>query len=468
MSLDLISIVSQFNLKMNEPRGKNKTYEFESFRLDAAHLLLYQNGAEILVAPKVVETLLALVERGGEVLSKNELMEIVWADSIVEEGNLFQNLYLLRKILGAGENGKPLIETLRRRGYRFNGDVSRVENSAAAKNRFIASEITTDGYRIQASKPANAYQAYQLSRIHYHQITPTDVIKSRALLEEAVRLDANYAPAYAALAEQSVTEAIIGLHTPAESFAKAKDAIRKASDLNANSAEFYAAAGFVDLVCDWNFAEAERNLRQALEINSHCAAANNYLGQVFMFQRLPDEAEIYLQRSAEIEPMGLYNRNILTIAYFLARKYEKVIEECENTLVVYPQFIIAAQMRCWALEQTGRAAEAVREYEKILNEPHGAFAHRWIGFAYALAGRREKALETAACLVAESREHYVSPVHLAMLHSGLFEADKVCFYLEEAFEKRDPWMLWLAADPRFDNLRDEPRFADLMRRMNFE
>jgi DNA-binding winged helix-turn-helix (wHTH) protein len=69
-------------------------YEFENFRLDAAHLMLYQNEREISLAPKVIETLLALVERRGEVLGKDELMKLVWTDSIVEEGNLTQNLYL--------------------------------------------------------------------------------------------------------------------------------------------------------------------------------------------------------------------------------------------------------------------------------------------------------------------------------------------------------------------------------------
>jgi Tol biopolymer transport system component/DNA-binding winged helix-turn-helix (wHTH) protein len=113
---------------------RHKTiYEFEKFRLDAGNLMLYQDEREISLAPKVIETLLALVERRGEILGKDELMELVWADSIVEESNLSQNLYLLRKTLGEGKNGKPLIETFRRRGYRFNGEVEIIEQKNAAK-----------------------------------------------------------------------------------------------------------------------------------------------------------------------------------------------------------------------------------------------------------------------------------------------------------------------------------------------
>ena len=100
-----------------------KIYEFEKFRLDTVHLMLYCGSEEIPLAPKAVETLLVLVERRGEILSKDELMETIWTDSIVEESNLAKYLHVLRNTLGNSQDGKPFIETFRRRGYRFNGDV---------------------------------------------------------------------------------------------------------------------------------------------------------------------------------------------------------------------------------------------------------------------------------------------------------------------------------------------------------
>lgn len=125
MSLDLDLIYSQFNFKMNKS-NRHKIYGFEKFRLDTVHLMLYQGDREISLAPKAVETLLALIARRGEILSKDELMETIWTDTIVEEGNLAQYLHVLRKTLGNQENGKPFIETFRRRGYRFNGEVSEI------------------------------------------------------------------------------------------------------------------------------------------------------------------------------------------------------------------------------------------------------------------------------------------------------------------------------------------------------
>ncbi|MBA3694671.1 MAG: transcriptional regulator, partial [Acidobacteria bacterium] len=128
MSLELKSNNHQNNLKEVKPHS-SVIYEFEDFRLDTAHLMLSRNGEEISLTPKVVETLLALVERSGEIVSKDELMDRLWANAFVEESNLVQNIYVLRKTLGETTGGKPLIETLRRRGYRFNGELK--ENKQA-------------------------------------------------------------------------------------------------------------------------------------------------------------------------------------------------------------------------------------------------------------------------------------------------------------------------------------------------
>lgn len=132
MSLDLTLIYPQFNFEMNKPSDQN-IYEFENFRLDASHLMLFKDDCEIPLAPKVVETLLVLVESGGEVVGKDDIMQKVWGDSFVEESNLSQNLHRLRKILGSTKDGRPFIETLRRRGYRFVPDVRIIELKKAGK-----------------------------------------------------------------------------------------------------------------------------------------------------------------------------------------------------------------------------------------------------------------------------------------------------------------------------------------------
>ena len=122
------------------PNSKQRIYEFEGFRLDASHAMLYQGSLEIALPPKAIATLTALVARHGEILSKDELMEVIWADSIVEESNLSQYLHLLRKTLGTTDKG-PFIETLRRRGYRFNPAIHVVENPSKPTPAMVQSVI---------------------------------------------------------------------------------------------------------------------------------------------------------------------------------------------------------------------------------------------------------------------------------------------------------------------------------------
>ncbi len=129
MSLDLTLKNREFNFNVSDA-PENKVFEFGEFRLDAAHKLLYRGGTQVSLTPKAVETLAALVESRGEVISKDELMEKIWAGTIVEESNLAQYLHVLRKTLGNTDDGKPYIETLKRRGYRFNGAVRVVKNES--------------------------------------------------------------------------------------------------------------------------------------------------------------------------------------------------------------------------------------------------------------------------------------------------------------------------------------------------
>lgn len=146
MSLDLTLKNLEFNFKVANS-NQIRFYDFDEFRLDAAHKILYRGGEQISLTPKAVETLLALVERQGEVVSKDELMRKIWADTIVEESNLAQYLHVLRKVLGNRQSdGKPLIETLKRRGYRFNGTAVAAETA----NNFSASTEAGGEPKIEA------------------------------------------------------------------------------------------------------------------------------------------------------------------------------------------------------------------------------------------------------------------------------------------------------------------------------
>src|SRR5687767_4086102 len=126
MSLNLDFISTEFNLKVVS-NSDSKAYLFEGYRLDVQRRMLYRGEREVVLPPKAIETLIALVDLRGEIVSKSDLMKIIWADTIVEESNLDHYLHVLRKTLGQTSDGRSFIETLRRRGYRFASDVRVIE-----------------------------------------------------------------------------------------------------------------------------------------------------------------------------------------------------------------------------------------------------------------------------------------------------------------------------------------------------
>ena len=109
---------------MEAKPNSHTIYDFGEFRLDSSELMLYRADEEVSLPPKAVETLLALIEHRGQIVSKDQLMEAIWSDAVVEESNLSRYIHVLRSTLGEQADGRPFIETFRRRGYRFNSEVS--------------------------------------------------------------------------------------------------------------------------------------------------------------------------------------------------------------------------------------------------------------------------------------------------------------------------------------------------------
>jgi DNA-binding winged helix-turn-helix (wHTH) protein len=157
MSLNLSLVFPEFRLRVDKS-SRHKVYTFGDFRLDGGDRMLYRDGEMVPLAPKAVETLLALVDRSGQIVSKDELLETVWPDTTVEESNLFLYLSLLRKALGPRADGKPWIETLRRRGYKFTGEVRVEGRGPEGEYRFHAADELAELTRWE-KEPSSAASA---------------------------------------------------------------------------------------------------------------------------------------------------------------------------------------------------------------------------------------------------------------------------------------------------------------------
>jgi len=178
-------------LEVNSNQQKLRVYEFGPFRLDGAERTLTREGEPVRLSPKLIETLLVLVERNGHIVEKDELMEAVWPGTFVEESNLSSNVSLLRKALGDGENGKPYIETIPRRGYRFVAEVREWTGDEAALiiRRRTTARITTREELEDAELPDPLSPALlETQAKHSLSISAPETLAVSALMSRQVRV----------------------------------------------------------------------------------------------------------------------------------------------------------------------------------------------------------------------------------------------------------------------------------------
>ena len=175
MSLNLDFISSEFNLSVGSS-SESKAYLFEGYRLDAQRKMLYRGEHEVVLPPKAIETLIALIEFRGEIVSKGDLMKIIWVDTIVEESNLDHYLHVLRKTLGQKNDGQPFIETLRRRGYRFTPHVQVIEAPNGNGTRVTAADSNpaqfTDRHESLTGSPGFAVESSALNVVKPSRFSP--------------------------------------------------------------------------------------------------------------------------------------------------------------------------------------------------------------------------------------------------------------------------------------------------------
>ncbi len=455
-------------------RENNEIYEFGNYRLDVGdHLLERLDGSPVAAIPeKAFQTLIHLVRNQGRLVTKDELFDAVWPDAIVEENNLGKAIHAIRRVLEERPGEKVFVQTVPKHGYRFISEVRTAEavigehsmtNGSGHVNGSEHGILGASPHVLNGNGSNNTFEIVQQAQIKYQQMTAPTTIEARELVNKALRVDPDFTLAHCLSAELTTLEVIVGLKRPEAGFAEARSSIARADELRADSADFYAAAAYVDLIADWNFASAEEKLRVALTKNRHYTPANRMLGEALMFQGRHEEAAVFIKRAQS--DTGFHNINILAISHFLARNYPAVLEVCEEMLALSPQHIIPAWTKCWALEQMGRADEAIAGYEQILARPSGEPVLRWFGYAYAKNGDRERALDIAARIEKASEVHNISPTHLAAIYAGLGEIDLAVPYLDKGLQMRDPFMLWVPTDPRFDNLRGDSRFNVIVERV---
>ncbi len=328
----------------------------------------------------------------------------------------------------------------------INGKVSSAERASLAKARPVNPE---------------AYEAYLRGRYHWHR-WPEGLEKSVEYFQKAIEKDPGYAPAYAGLALCYTSMGYF--EPPKETFPKARAAALKALELDEALSEAHTALGYVKLNSDWDWAGAEQEFRRALELDPNSSDAHDRYATYLVTMGRFDQGISEGQQSLALDPLSRYTNMHLGWIYMMTRRYDAGIDQYKKTLELDPNYEWVRVPLAWSYTLKGMYPEAFAEY-KTMGE-YGS-NNNAAGFLYAVSGRRSEALRVVERMRRLSEQQYVDPYMMAVPYAGLGDRDNAIRLLTKAYEEHSAEMPQLKAEPFFDNLRSDPRFQHLVRRMNF-
>ena len=338
--------------------------------------------------------------------------------------------------------------------------------------REIRVKITTqEQNRLSRSRRVDpqAHEDYLRGMYFQNKRTEADLEKGVAYFKLAIRKDPSYAPAYAALGNSYHMQTWYGHAAPRENCPKARDMALRALALDATVAEAHAVLAFYKKVYEQDLRGSEREFRLALELNPGFALAHVWRGEVLTAMGRHAEALAELDRARELDPTSLTVSDQRGLVLYMARRYDEAIEQIRKTLELEPRF---AHAHCWLGKvylQKGLLAQGLGELEQMASFPggDGPLLASWLGYAYALSGKRAEAYRVLGTLKAQEQKSFASPYGLAAIYSGLGEKDQALVWLEKAYQERDPLWFYVRIEPAFDPLRSYPRFQALLRRTMF-
>jgi TolB-like protein/Tfp pilus assembly protein PilF len=318
-----------------------------------------------------------------------------------------------------------------------------------------------------------AYDAYLKGRYNLHQMTPSAISRSIEDFERAIAADEKYAPAYAGLASAYALLAIapFDLLAPHEAMPKAEKAARKALELDSSFAEAHTALALVNHHYHWKWKEAEAGYERAIELNPD--HADTHLWYSWMLLALGrrdaafDEIEQTMSIVQETDPHRLVTvHTTRAAAYYFGREYQRAVEECEKAEQLDPEYFMLHFIAGRAYMRLNEHAKAIAHLKQARTETgEMPLMDAALGLAYAVSGKMAETLKLAETFQSAAKKRYIPPTYLGMLFAGLGDKDKAMAWLEKAFEERADGLTWLNVEPMLDEVRSDPRFEKLIRRI---
>jgi TolB-like protein/Tfp pilus assembly protein PilF len=351
------------------------------------------------------------------------------------------------------------------------GDVLKLQSEVA---RAIASEIqiklTPREERRLAqtpSVPAEAYEAYLRGRHSWNKRTEEGMRTSIAYYEEAIQFHPHYAIAYAGIADSHVMLACRGMVPAKATFQRAKLAARKALDLDDGLGEAHASLAHVRLH-DWDWKGLEKDFQRAIELDPSQTIVYYWYGEYLMSTGKPEEAIAVTQQAYRMDPLSPVIGSSMAMIFYLARRYDQALRVLHRAMEISPEHFLP-YLRMGLVSVQIRKFEQAIAHLKIAVKLAGQSTETQaaLALAYAAAGKRKRAVEILTQLQELQGKRYVLPYNLAKAYAAGGNGEKTLEWLEIAYQGGNPDLIELNSEPIFDSLRDDPRFAGLMRRVGW-
>ena len=309
-----------------------------------------------------------------------------------------------------------------------------------------------------------AYQHYLNGQFHFRKLTPSAISKGISLLEQAIAADPSYSIAYATLARAHIALVLAAEADPSE-LLKAKTAAQAAVRLDPELAEGHSALATALALHDWNWPEAENQFKHALELDPNSAPTHQSYGDFLIRTGRREAAAEQMERALELEPLSPFMN---TFAAMTQTDEDAALQRLRFAIELDPNFYLAHVTASQIYRRKKLYPEAVGE-ARLAKQLSPDQTHSDVILAYSLvdSGKSEEARAILDELIRISKARFIPPVNIASVHDALGETDQALVMLEKGYEIRDPRMTFLKTAPLSKDLREHPRFQDLLRRVGF-
>jgi tetratricopeptide (TPR) repeat protein len=308
-----------------------------------------------------------------------------------------------------------------------------------------------------------AYALYASGRFAWTRQNEPGLVAAVDFFERAIARDPQYALAYAGLADSYAVMGVFGIRAPHEVFPKARQAVERALSIDPDLAAAHSALGHIKVQFEHDWDGAAKEYARAVELDPALALTYHRIARLYGMQGDIERGLAASQRAQQLEPLWLWPRVGEGDLLYYARRYDECIRQLEQVLVLDDRADNARSSLIRGLLAKADYGRALVEIEKRPIQAPGSHALR--AQALALSGHRAEANAELDRVLAQSREHYVSPYEIAMIYASLADTNNAFLWLGRAMEDRSTLVNFLAQEPTFDALHADPRFAALVQQL---